>query len=82
MERTVSIVIRDGMAKVRIASPAPTYIATCLQHTRLAAANLSTDDPARVTAKPVIVYNGTLGAGLGHRFDRIANAGRAFAKVA
>jgi hypothetical protein len=39
------------MAEVRIASPAPTYIAMRLQHTKLAAANLSTDDPARVTAK-------------------------------
>ena len=28
------------------------------------------------------VYNGTLGAGLGHRFDRIANADPAFAKAA
>ena len=28
------------------------------------------------------VYNGTLGAGFGHRFDRIANADLAFAKTA
>jgi hypothetical protein len=28
------------------------------------------------------VYNGTLGAGFGHRFDRIADAGPAFAKAA
>jgi hypothetical protein len=28
------------------------------------------------------VYNGTLGAGFGHRFDRIANADSAFAKAA
>jgi hypothetical protein len=28
------------------------------------------------------VYNGTLGAGLGHRFDRISNSGRAFAEAA
>jgi len=28
------------------------------------------------------VYNGTLGAGFGHRFDRIANADLAFAKAA
>jgi hypothetical protein len=28
------------------------------------------------------VYNGTLGAGFGHRFDRIADAGPAFTKVA
>jgi hypothetical protein len=28
------------------------------------------------------VYNGTLGAGLGHRFDRIANADLPFAKAA
>jgi hypothetical protein len=28
------------------------------------------------------VYNGTLGAGLGHRFDRISNADLAFAKAA
>jgi hypothetical protein len=28
------------------------------------------------------VYNGTLGAGFGHRFDRIANADPAFAKAA
>jgi hypothetical protein len=28
------------------------------------------------------VYNGTLGTGLGHRFDRIANAAPAFAKTA
>jgi hypothetical protein len=28
------------------------------------------------------VYNGTLGAGLGHRFDRIASADPAFAKAA
>jgi hypothetical protein len=27
------------------------------------------------------VYNGTLGAGFGHRFDRIGNADLAFAKV-
>ncbi len=28
------------------------------------------------------VYNGTLGVGLGHRFDRIPDADRAFAKAA
>jgi hypothetical protein len=28
------------------------------------------------------VYNGALGAGLGHRFDRTANAPPAFAKAA
>jgi hypothetical protein len=28
------------------------------------------------------VYNGTLGGGLGHRFDRIADANPAFAKAA
>ncbi|MFL5255208.1 MAG: hypothetical protein ACJ8AI_20400 [Rhodopila sp.] len=28
------------------------------------------------------VYNGTLGAGLGHRFDRISNAAPTFAKAA
>ena len=28
------------------------------------------------------VYNGTLGAGFGHRFDRISNADLAFAKAA
>jgi hypothetical protein len=32
---------------------------------------------------PVIaVYNGTLGAGFGHQFDRISNAGLVFAKAA
>jgi hypothetical protein len=28
------------------------------------------------------VYNGTLGSGFGHRFDRISNADLAFAKAA
>jgi hypothetical protein len=28
------------------------------------------------------VYNGTLGAGFGHRFDRISNANEALAKAA
>jgi hypothetical protein len=30
---------------------------------------------------PCAVYNGTLGAGFGHRFDRIADSGPAFAKA-
>jgi hypothetical protein len=28
------------------------------------------------------VYNGTLGSGFGHRFDRIANANQTFAQAA
>ncbi len=38
--------------------------------------------PLSVMGGPVTVYNGTLGAGFGHRFDRIANADLTLAKAA
>jgi hypothetical protein len=36
----------------------------------------------RAGLPPSRVYNGTLGVGFGHHFDRISNAGRAFAEAA
>jgi hypothetical protein len=50
--------LRTVLTKVGVTKPPILdwfYIAMRLQHTKLAAASLSTDDPGRVTAKAIIV---------------------------